>query len=266
MPGVPRRVAVLDDYQGVAADLADWSGLGGIDVTYVREALPDEAAVVDRLTPFPILVAMRERTAFPRSTLQRLPNLRLLVTTGMRNASIDLGAARDLGVTVCGTASLGHPAAELTWALILAACRRIPQEHQSMQNGGWQTTVGVGLAGTTLGVVGLGKLGSQVARVGLAFGMDVVAWSPHLTDQRAESAGIRRVDKDQLLSTADIVTIHMVLSDGTRGLISARELDAMKPTSLLVNTSRGPIVDQSALLVALRSRRIAGAALDVYDL
>jgi phosphoglycerate dehydrogenase-like enzyme len=263
MPGVPRRVAVLDDYQGVAADLADWSGLGGIDVTYVREALPDEAAVVDRLTPFPILVAMRERTAFPRSTLQRLPNLRLLVTTGMRNASIDLGAARDLGVTVCGTASLGHPAAELTWALILAACRRMPQEHQSMQNGGWRTTVEVGLAGTTLGVVGVGKLGSQVARVGLAFGMDVVAWSPH---QRAESAGIRRVDKDQLLSTADIVTIHMVLSDGTRGLISARELDAMKPTSLLVNTSRGPIVDQSALLDALRSRRIAGAALDVYDL
>lgn len=266
MPGAQRRVAVLDDYQGVAVDLADWSGLGGIDVTFVRDALPDEAAVVDRLTPFPILVAMRERTAFPRSTLQRLPNLRLLVTTGMRNASIDLGTARDMGVTVCGTASLGHPAAELTWALILAVCRRIPQEHQSMRDGGWQTTVGVGLAGTTLGVVGLGKLGSQVARVGLAFGMDVVAWSPHLTDQRAESAGVRRVDKDQLLSRADIVTIHMVLSDRTRELIGARELDAMKPTSLLVNTSRGPIVDQSALLDALRSRRIAGAALDVYDL
>lgn len=200
MPGAPRRVAVLDDYEGVAAQ------------------------------PAPA------------------------------------GGARDLGVTVCGTGSLGHSAAELTWALILAACRRIPQEHQSMRDGGWQTTVGVGLAGTTLGVVGLGKLGSQVARVGLAFDMDVVAWSPHLTDQRAESAGVRRVDKDQLLSTADIVTVHMVLSDRTRGLISARELDAMKPTSLLVNTSRGPIVDQSALLDALRSRRIAGAALDVYDL
>lgn len=261
----PVRIAVLDDYQGVASEYADWSGLPGASVTFFHDTLPGEDAVVARLEAFPIVVAMRERTPFPRSTLERLPNLRLLVTTGMRNASIDLDAASEQGVTVCGTASLGYPAAELTWGLILALCRRIPQEHQSVRDGGWQTTVGVGLAGKTLGVIGLGRLGGYVARVGLAFGMEVVAWSANLTEERAAEVGARRVEKAELLSAADVVTIHLVLSNRTRGLIGAEELALMAPTSLLVNTSRGPIVDEAVLVDALRAGRIAGAALDVYD-
>jgi phosphoglycerate dehydrogenase-like enzyme len=260
------RVAVLDDYQGVAAGFADWSVLGpDAEVVFFRDPPPDEDVLTQRLADFSVVAAMRERTAFPRRQLERLPNLRLLVTTGMRNAAIDLAAARELGILVCGTASLAYPAAELTWALILALCRHIAQEHQAMREGRWQTTVGDGLAGKALGVLGLGRLGSQVARVGTAFGMDVVAWSQNLTDARCAEVGVRRADKDELLATADIVTIHLVLSDRTRGLIGAPELARMKPTSYLVNTSRAQIVDRDPLLQALRSRRIAGAALDVYD-
>jgi phosphoglycerate dehydrogenase-like enzyme len=266
MPPEPVRVAVLDDYQGVAAGFADWSVLEPeAEVTFFRDALAHEDALTQRLTDFGIVVAMRERTAFPRRQLERLPNLRLLVTTGMRNAAIDMTAARDLGILVCGTAALAHPAAELTWALILGLCRHIAQEHQAIREGRWQTTVGDGLAGKTLGVVGLGRLGSQVARVGTAFGMDVVAWSQNLTDARCAEVGVRRADKDELLSTADIVTIHLVLSGRTQGLIGVPELERMKWSSYLVNTSRASIIDGNALLDALRSRAIAGAALDVYD-
>jgi phosphoglycerate dehydrogenase-like enzyme len=260
------RVAVLDDYQDVAAGFADWSVLPPeVEVTFFHDALPDADALTDRLADFTIVVAMRERTAFPRWQLERLPSLRLLVTTGMRNAAIDMAAARERGILVCGTAALGHPAAELTWALILGLCRHVAQEHQAIREGRWQTTVGDGLAGKTLGVVGLGRLGSQVARVGTAFGMDVVAWSQHLTDARCAEVGVRRAGKDELLSTADVVTIHLVLSERTRGLIGAPELGRMKPSGYLVNTSRAPIIDGNALLDALRSRAIAGAALDVYD-
>jgi len=263
---VLQQCAALDDYQDVAAGFADWSLVPPeAEVVFFRDHVPDEDALTRRLADFTIVVAMRERTAFPRRQLERLPNLRLLVTTGMRNAGIDIAAARDLGILVCGTASLAYPAPELTWGLILGLCRHIAQEHQAIRDGRWQTTVGDGLADKTLGVLGLGRLGSQVARVGAAFGMNVAAWSQNLTEARCAVVGVRRADKEELLSTADIVTIHLVLSDRSRDLIGVPELARMKSSSYLVNTSRAPIVNRDALLHALRSRRIAGAALDVYD-
>src|SRR5262245_41324664 len=208
---------------------------------------------------------MRERTAFPAALFERLSNLRLLVTTGMRNASIDLDAARARGVTVCGTEALAHPTAELAWGLILALARRIPQEDAALRAGRWQTSVGVGLSGLTLGVLGLGRLGSHVAGIGAAFGMRVIAWSQNLTAERAAEGGATRVERDALFREADVLTIHLVLSDRTRGVVGARELGLMKPTALLVNTSRGPIVDEAALADALHDGTIAGAAVDVYD-
>jgi phosphoglycerate dehydrogenase-like enzyme len=260
------RIAVLDDYQGVSGEYADWSTLPDpVDVTAFRDHLDDEDALADRLAPFDVVVAMRERTPFPRSLLQRLPNLRLLVTTGAKNAAIDVAAATERGIVVCGTASLPSGTPELTWALILATARHLPEEVGNVRAGGWQTTVGADLAGARLGVIGLGRLGSRVARIGQAFEMDVVAWSQNLTDERAAEAGVRRVDRDELLRTADVVTIHLQLSDRTRGLIGADELALMKPTAILVNTSRGPIVDEAALVAALQEHRIAGAGIDVHD-
>jgi phosphoglycerate dehydrogenase-like enzyme len=254
------RVAVLDDYQGVALGCADWSEL---EVEVFPDHLADDV-VVERLAPFDVVVAMRERTPFPRARLERLPNLRLLVTTGMRNAAIDLDAARDNGVLVCGTGSLGPPTAELAWALILAVTRHVAEEHAAMRAGGWQHTIGPELAGHRLGIVGLGRLGARMAAVGRAFEMEVVAWSQNLTAERAAEAGAALVSKEELFATADVVTIHLVLSDRTRGLVGAPELARMKPTAYLVNTSRGPIVDEAALLDALHAGRIAGAGLDVY--
>ncbi|SFL38621.1 D-2-hydroxyacid dehydrogenase family protein [Geodermatophilus ruber] len=260
------RIAVLDDYQAVAADFCDWTQLPEpAEVTYFADHLVDEDALVQRLEPFDIVVAMRERTPFPRSLLERLPNLRLLVTTGPRNAAIDVLAATERGITVCGTRSRASGPVELTWALILAVARHVPQEDAAMRAGGWQHTLGADLAGARLGVVGLGRLGTRVARLGQAFEMDVVAWSPNLTDERAAEAGVRRVGKEELFATADVVTLHLALSDRTRGLVGRDELTRMKPTGILVNTSRGPIVDEAALLHALRYGRIAGAGLDVYD-
>jgi phosphoglycerate dehydrogenase-like enzyme len=256
------RIAVLDDYPRAAHRFADWPRLGAHEVTFFHEPLEDPAAV---LRSFEIVCAMRERTAFSAELLERLPNLRLLVTTGMRNASIDLDAAARLGVTVSGTEAAGSPTAELTWGLILALFRRIPAEDRAMREGGWQSTVGVGLAGKTLGILGLGRLGSAVARVGGAFGMRLVAWSENLTAERAAECGAELVGKEELLCTADVVTIHLVLSERTRGLLGAHELGLMKPTAVLVNTSRGPIVDEAALVAARESGTIAGAALDVYD-
>jgi phosphoglycerate dehydrogenase-like enzyme len=235
------------------------------EIVVFHDHVAAEDDVVARLSAFDIVVAMRERTPFPRSLLSRLPNLRLLVTSGVRNKSIDLGAATDLGITVCGTGNLSTPAVELTWALILAAVRNVPQEDAGMRAGGWQHTVGGDLAGGTLGVVGLGRLGERVARIGQAFGMDVVAWSQNLTDERAAEVGARRVDKDELFATADVVTVHVVLSDRTTGLVGADELALMKHTAVLVNTSRGPVVDEQALIDAVRDGRIAGAGLDVFD-
>src|SRR3954465_3623660 len=260
------RIAVLDDYQSVAADFCDWSTVPGpVDLTRFTDTLTDEDALVERLQAFDVVVAMRERTAFPRSVLERLSNLKLLVTTGMRNKSIDTQAAHDNGITVCGTGSQPTATAELTWGLILAVMRHIPQEDAALRAGGWQQTIGGDLAGARLGVVGLGRLGSQVARVGQAFGMDVVAWSQNLTDERAAEVGVRRVERDELFATADVVTVHLLLSRRTRGLIGAEDLGRMKPTAVLVNTSRGPIVEQQALLDALHGGRIAGAGLDVFE-
>ncbi|MGY2065653.1 D-2-hydroxyacid dehydrogenase family protein [Blastococcus sp. SYSU DS0619] len=260
------RIAVLDDYQSAAAEFTDWSRLPEpAEVVEFHDSVADPDELVARLAPFDIVVAMRERTRFSREVLERLPNLRLLVTTGMRNKSIDVEAAAEFGVTVCGTGSGATATVELTWALILATVRHLPQEDASMRAGGWQTTIGGDLAGGTLGVIGLGRLGSQVARVGAAFGMDVVAWSQNLTDERAAEVGARRVEKDELFATADVVTIHLLLSKRTRGLVGADDLALMKHSAVLVNTSRGPIVDEAALIDVLRRGAIAGAGLDVYD-
>ncbi len=259
------RVAVLDDYQDVARGLADWGSLP-VEVVVYRDHLADEGAVAARLKDFDVAVAMRERTPFPRTLFERLPRLRLLVTTGMRNASIDLRAAADRGVVVSGTAGLPSPTAELTWALILALVRHVPREDRATRDGRWQETLGVTLAGKTLGVLGLGQLGSRVARVGKAFEMDVLAWSQNLTAERAAVVGATLAgSRDEVLARADVVTIHLVLSERTRNLVGARELALMRPTAFLVNTSRGPIVDERALVAALRAGAIAGAGLDVYD-
>ena len=260
------RVAVLDDYQDVAREMADWSALPpGTEVEVFRDHLADETEVAARLQGFDVVVAMRERTSFPHSLLTRLPALRLLVTTGMRNASIDLAAAAAAGVVVCGTGGGGGSTAELAWGLILALLRQIPREDAATRQGSWQVSLGVDLEGKTLGVLGLGRLGTRVATVGRAFRMEVIAWSQNLTAERAAAAGATLVPKDELLRRADLVSIHLVLSDRTRGLLGAPELALMKPTAYLVNTSRGPIVDEGALLDALRQGRIAGAGLDVFD-
>lgn len=260
------RVAVLDDYQSVALTIVDWTVLPpDAEVTAFQNHLSETDAVAERLKDFEIVVAMRERTPFPRSLMEALPKLRLVATAGMRNASIDMAAAEDLGITVCGTGGLGYPTAELTWALILALLRHIPEEDRATRDGCWQMSMGTGARGKTLGVVGLGNLGSQVATIGNAFGMAVLAWSQNLTAARAEQFGATLVTKSELLSRSDIVTIHLVLSDRTRNLIGAGELGLMKPTAYLVNTSRGPIVNEKALVDALQRQTIAGAGLDVFD-
>lgn len=258
---------MLDDYQGVALEMADWSVLDGrAEVTVFRDHLSDQQAVMERLRPFQVVCVMRERTPLTGAMLAQLPNLKLIATTGPRNASIDLAAARERGITVCNTGYRSQATAELAWALILGLVRNVPAEHASLRRGGWQISVGGDLNGATLGVVGLGRIGSSVARVGLAFGMNVVAWSQNLTVERAAEHGARLVAKDDLFRQADVVTIHLVLSARTRGIVGAQELQLMKPTSYLVNTSRGPIVEEGALITALRNRTIAGAALDVYDI
>ena len=260
------RIALLDDYQNVALSLADWQSLPpGAQVEAFSDHLSDEDALAKRLEPFDVIVAMRERTPFQRSLIERLPNLKLLVTTGMRNASIDAAALKERGIVFCGTRGLGTPTAELTWGLIIGLLRRIAEEDRAVREGHWQTTLGPTLAGATLGCLGLGNLGSQVAKVGLAFGMNVIAWSQNLTQERAEAVGAKLVSKEELFSGADVVSVHLVLSDRTRGLVGPNELSLMKPTAYLVNTSRGPIVDEQALIEALRNQTIAGAALDVFD-
>ena len=240
------RVVVLDDYQGVAASYADWASLDA-DVEFCSEPLAG-AALTETLAGAEVVVAMRERTPFPSDVLERLPDLRLLVTTGMANASIDLEAARARGIVVCGTESPASATPELAWGLILSVLRSIPVEDANMRAGGWQTTVGGDLDGRRLGIVGLGRLGSRMAAIGRAFGMDVVAWSTNLDAARAAEAGATAVPKEELFATSDVVTIHYKFSARSRGLIGAAELAAMKPSAILVNTSRGPIVDAAALL------------------
>ena len=258
------QVVVLDDYQRVAASCADWARVDG-DVRFAHEHLEGQDLVA-ALRDASVVVAMRERTAFDAHLLARLGQLRLLVTTGAVNASIDVAAAARHGVTVCGTRSLPSPAAEMTWALLLALVRQLPRADADVRAGRWQTTVGTELAGKTLGVVGLGRLGQRVARVGLAFEMEVRAWSQNLDPDAARDLGVApTVSKDDLLTRSDVVTLHLKLSDRTRGIIGARELALMRPGAYLVNTSRGPLVDEAALVDVLVAGRIAGAGLDVYD-
>jgi phosphoglycerate dehydrogenase-like enzyme len=259
-------VAVLDDYQGVALSMADWSEVrrrATVDV--FRDHVADPAALVERLRPYPVVVLMRERTPLPAHVIDRLPALRLIVTTGRRNPSVDVAAARSRGIVVCGTGSLATAPGELTWALILGLCRHLVEEVGNVRSGGWQTTLGTDLAGRTLGVVGLGRIGSQVATVGRAFGMEVLAWSANLTAERAAAVGASAVPFEELLSRSDVVTVHQVLSDRTRGHVGDSELRLMKPTAFLVNTSRAAVVDTEAVVEALRDHRLAGAGLDVFD-
>ena len=260
------RVAVLDDYQDVARKMTDWSVLpADVEVEVFQDHLTDRAAVAERLKDFAIVMAMRERTPFPRALLERLPQLQLLCTTGMRNAAIDLQAASDCGVLVCGTGGILYPTAELTWGLILSLLRHIPHEDQATRTGRWQVSMGLGLSGKTLGLMGLGRLGAQVAAVGTAFHMDVIAWSQNLTAERAVECNATLVSKDELVARADILSVHLVLSARSRGLIGRHEFNRMKPTAYLINTSRGPIVDEAALIAALQNGTIAGAGLDVFD-
>ncbi|MFC4909987.1 D-2-hydroxyacid dehydrogenase family protein [Actinomadura gamaensis] len=263
------KCAVIDDFQGVAESLADWARLGPeVEVRFLRAHEPDPERLAEEIGDCDIVVAMRERTPFREELLSRLPNLRLLITSGMQNASIDLEAAERYGVTVCGTASATHPTVELTWALLLGLARHVVTENTALRhNGPWQQTLGTDLHGRRLGVIGLGRIGARVAQVGAAFGMDVVAWSRNLTDERAAEAGARRLAAlDDLLETSDFVTVHVKPGEDTRGLLGADELARMRPSAYLINTSRSSIVDQDALATALREGQIAGAGVDVFDI
>jgi phosphoglycerate dehydrogenase-like enzyme len=260
------KVAILDDYQNVALTMADWSRVESkAEVTVFTDHVSDPDAVVARLQPFDVLCVMRERTPLPRPILERLPGLKMIASTGPGNASIDQQAVRERNIHLTDTGYRSTPTIELTWALILAAMRNLIGEASSVRAGGWQTSVGQELSGKVLGVLGLGRIGSEIARIGAAFGMDVIAWSQNLTPERAQVAGATPVSKEELFARSDVLSIHLVLSERTRGLVSGAEIAAMKPTAWLVNTSRGPIVDEEALISALRSQSIAGAALDVFD-
>ena len=261
------NVAVLDDYQGVAMSLADWSKVcDRANVTVFQDHLADEGAVAERLAPFDVVCIMRERTPMSGSLLRRLPRLKLIASTAPRNAAIDLATAEERGIAVAHTGYFSEPTIELTWALILAGARQISSEAASVRTGGWQHTLGEDLAGKTLGILGLGRVGSGVAKVGMAFGMKVIAWSQNLTSDAAAAVGARLVSKEELLRTADVISIHLVLSARTVGLMGAAEFALMKPSARLINTSRGPLVVEAALLAALANHRIAGAAIDVFDI
>jgi phosphoglycerate dehydrogenase-like enzyme len=260
------KVAVLDDYQNVALQMADWAPVARrAEITVFTDHIADPDALVQRLSAFDVVFVMRERTPLPREVLQRLPQLKMIASTGPFNASIDMAAAEEFGIHVGTTGGSVASTIELTWALILAGARSLVAESRSVHDDGWQVSVGSELSGKVLGVLGLGRIGAKVARIGQAFGMQVIAWSQNLTPEAAEKAGAGYVSRDTLLRTSDVLTVHLKLSDRSLGLIGAAELAAMKPTALLVNTSRGPIVDEAALIDALRARTIAGAALDVFD-
>jgi phosphoglycerate dehydrogenase-like enzyme len=260
------RVALLDDFQDVGRTMGPWSRLGDrVSVEAFTEPIRGEDELVAALEPFEVIVAMRERTAFPRSLIERLPKLRLFVTTGMVNASVDFDALRERGVTACGTGAGGAATMELTWALLLAVSRHVCEEDRMMRAGGWQHTIGTELDGRTLGLVGLGRIGGLMVPVAHAFGMKVIAWSQNMTAADARAHGAERVEKEALFASADFVSIHYKLSERSIGIVGEAEIAVMKPTAFLVNTSRGPVLDERALLAALRSGDIAGAALDVFD-
>lgn len=268
MTGQPLRVAILDDYQGGALQMADWGALpAGTEVRSFTTPARDPAELVQRLRDFDVVVAMRERTAFPAAVIEALPRLKLLASTGLRNAAIDLDACRRRGVIACG--ARGAPdslasTAEMTWALVLALQKQVVASDRALRAGHWQPQLAQSLAGRVLALAGLGKVGQKVARMGAAFGMDVIAWSPHLTPERAAAGGARAVDLDTLFRTADVLSLHLVLASSTAGLVSAARLATMKESAVLVNTARAGLVDEAALLAALRKRRIAGAGLDVF--
>jgi D-3-phosphoglycerate dehydrogenase len=266
---MPRhRCAILDDYQNVALKVTDWSKVAGdLDIKVFSEHLGGPDNVAKALQGFEIIVAMRERTGFPRAVIEKLPDLKLLITTGMRNASIDGAAAKERGVVVCGTPAVGNPTSGIAIGLMLELTRRIGYENARMKAGvPWQSTIGVDLDGLTLGVLGLGKLGIRTARIAKAFGMKVIAWSQNLTPEKCKEAGVDYVSKEDLFRQADFITIHVVLSQRSRGIVGAKEFGLMKPSAYIINTSRGPIIDEAAMLTALREKKIAGAGLDVFDI
>jgi phosphoglycerate dehydrogenase-like enzyme len=265
---MPLRCAILDDYQNVALTMADWSEVGAdVEIKLFNRHLGAADEVIAALKGFAVICAMRERTAFPRAVIEALPELKLLITTGMRNASIDLEAARARGVVVCGTPGFGNATAAIATGLMLDLARHISFEYARLKAGAvWQTTIGLDLEGMTLGLLGLGKLGSQMAQIGRAFRMRVIAWSQNLTPEKCLEAGVDYVQRDDLFRRADFLSIHLQLSPRTRGLIGAGEFALMKPSAYLINTSRGPIVEEAALISALRDKRIAGAGLDVFDI
>ena len=261
-----KSIVILDDYQNVALTFGDWGKLTGrATIKVLNRHVASQAELTAELADANIIVANRERTVITDALLATLPKLELIVTSGMRNASIDVAAANARGITVCGTSTLGYPTAELTWTMILAFMRRLPKEVASLAAGGWQTSVGMGVRGKTLGIIGLGRIGSDVAKVGQAFGMNVIAWSRSLTPEKAAAMGVECVTMDELLARADVATIHLLLNKDTRGFIGADKLARMKSTALLVNTSRAQLVDTTALIAALRAGTLGGAALDVYD-
>ncbi|MCR9072829.1 MAG: D-2-hydroxyacid dehydrogenase family protein [Alphaproteobacteria bacterium] len=260
------KIAILDDYANAALSSADWSSLpDGFEPAVFTDNLVDHEPLVERLRDFEIVCAMRERTPFPGDVFRRLPNLKLFITSGMRNNAVDFKTAKEMGVVTCGTDSPGSSTVELTWALILGTMRNVAFDHVTMKQGGWQERTGIAVSGKTLGIVGLGKLGGMVAEIAPKFGLDVIAWSPNLKQERCDELGVEKVSKEDLFSRADIVSIHMILSDRSRGLVTAEDFARMKPSAILVNTSRGAIVEQQALIDALTDGRIRAAAVDVYE-
>ena len=261
------KVAVLDDYQNVAFKMADWSAVQQrADVTVFNDHLVAEAEIVNRLLPFEVVCVMRERTPLTRQILSQLPNLKLIISTGRRNASIDEKAVGELGITLKTTGYLGSGAPELTWAMLMAIARNITIENANLRNGHWQTTISTDLAGKTIGIIGLGNIGTKIAAYANVFDMNVIAWSENLTEEKAAAAGAKLVSKETLLREADFVTIHLILSHRSRGIIGQSDLDLMKPSAYFINTSRGPLVDELALINTLQQKKIAGAAIDVYDI
>lgn len=260
------KIAILDDYQNVALTLADWSVVASTaDITVFNDHLSEEDQITERLQPFEIICVMRERTPLQEKLLASLPNLKLIVSTGARNASIDLKAAEKLGIKVANTGYTSTGAIEMTWALLMALARHIPKESVEFRNGGWQTTIGTELAGKTIGIVGLGGIGKKIAAIAKVFDMNVIAWSQNLTDEKAAEQGAKYVSKETLFRESDFITVHLVLSERSKGIVDAEDLALMKPSAYFINTSRGPLVSEKALIDVLTHKSIAGAAVDVFD-